>query len=71
MFITFLTKLPSKLRYNYHEGTEEDQRYSSTLSLSSPLDVGGGVNAKPLLLYLRERAPVPIVQEAGRAPGPV
>jgi len=29
------------------------------------------VSATPRLLYLQERDPVPIVYEAGRAPGPV
>jgi hypothetical protein len=33
--------------------------------------MGWVVNATPLSLYPRERDPVPIVQEAGWAPGPV
>jgi len=33
--------------------------------------MGWVVNAMPRLLYLRERDPVPIVQEAGWAPAPV
>jgi hypothetical protein len=33
--------------------------------------MGWVVNATPRLLYPRERDPVPIVQEAGWAPGPV
>jgi len=32
---------------------------------------GWVVSATPRLLYLQERDPVHIVQEAGRAPGPV
>ena len=51
------------------EGTEGEHRYNSTLSLTSARD--GGVNATPQPLYPRERDPVPIVQEAGWAPGPV
>jgi len=38
-----------------HEGPEVGQRYSSTLSLTSALDGGWVVNAKPQLLYPRER----------------
>ena len=45
-----------------HEDPEGDQRYRSTLSLTSALD---GVNATPRPLYPRERDAVPIVQEAG------
>jgi hypothetical protein len=33
--------------------------------------MGWVINAKLLSLYCRERDPVPTVQEAGRAPGPV
>jgi hypothetical protein len=53
-----------------HEGPQEGapvQRYSF-------LNLGAiwrwVVNATPPLLYPRERAPVPTVQEVGRAPGP-
>ena len=45
--------------------------YSSTLSLTSALDVGGWSKPRPLPLYLREREPVPIAKEVGWAPGPV
>ena len=45
--------------------------YSSTLSLTSALVGVWVVKAKPRLLYPRERDPVPIVQEAGWAAGPV
>jgi hypothetical protein len=44
--------------------------YSSILSLTSMLD-GVDVNATPRPLYTRESDPVPIVWEAGWAPGPV
>ena len=54
-----------------HEGLKGEQRYSSTLSLTSALDVGWVVNATPRALYSREKDPVPIVQEAGWVPGPV
>jgi len=36
-----------------HEGAEEEQRYSSTLSLTSALDGGGW--STPRLLYPQER----------------
>jgi len=56
-----------------NEGTEGEQRYISTLSLTSPLDgvcvcVCGQLHAA---LAPRERDPVPILQEVGWAPGPV
>jgi hypothetical protein len=54
-----------------HESPEGEYRYSSTLSLTSALEAGGVVNSTPRPLYPRERNPVPIVQEAGWAPGPV
>jgi hypothetical protein len=44
--------------------------YSSTLSLTSALDGGGWLTPRPSL-YPRETDPVPIVQVAGWAPGPV
>jgi hypothetical protein len=47
-----------------HEDPQGMWRYSSTVSLTSALD-GVGLNATPQPLYLRERDPVPIVQEAG------
>ena len=53
-----------------HEGPQGEQRYSSTLSLTSALD-GVGANATPRPLYPRERDPLPILQEAGQVPGPV
>ena len=53
-----------------HEDPEGEYRYSSTLSFISALDgVGGQATSRPL--YLRETYPVPTVQEAEWAPGPV
>ena len=43
---------------------------SSILSLTSMLK-GWGVNSTPRPLYPRQRAPEPIIQEAGWNPGPV
>ena len=53
-----------------HEGPEREKKNSSTLSLTPALD-GWVVNATPRPLYPRERYPVPIVEKAGWAPGPV
>ena len=45
-----------------HEDPEAEQRYSSTLSLTSALDGGGWVvNATPRPLYPWDRDPVPIL----------
>jgi len=52
-----------------HIGPEGEQRYSSTLSLTSALDAGGWSTPRPSRFTPREREPVPIVQEAGWAPG--
>ena len=46
-------------------------RDSFTLSLTSALDEGVVVKATSRSLYPREKDPVPTVQEAGWAPGPV
>jgi len=54
----------------YHEGKEEEQSYSSTLLLTSTLDCGGWLTPLPALFILCNET-VPIVQEAGRAAGPV
>ena len=51
-----------------HEGPEEEQRCSSTLSLTSTL---GGWSKPRLGRFTLGKDPVPIVQEAGWAPGPV
>ena len=48
-----------------HEGPELEKRYGFTLSLTSAIDGGWLVSATPLWVSLRERNPVPIVQEAG------
>jgi hypothetical protein len=53
-----------------HEGAEGEYRYSSTLSITSALHVLGGQRHAPAALP-PERDPVPIVQEAGWAPGQV
>jgi hypothetical protein len=53
-----------------HEGPEGEQRYSSTLSLTSALDGVGGQRHALAALAPGKRT-VPIVQEAGWAPGPV
>ena len=45
-------------------------RYSSTLSLTSALDGVGSQRHAPAR-FARRKDPVPIVQEAGWAPGPV
>ena len=54
-----------------HEGPDRESRYSSTLSLHCALDGRQWFNATPRPLYPRERDPVPIVQEAVWAPGPI
>ena len=53
-----------------HEGPEGEEMYSSTLSLTSALDWGGWSAPRPGRLT-PEKGLVPIVQEAGWAPGPV
>jgi hypothetical protein len=52
-----------------HYYREWKYRYSSTLSLTWALDGNGWLT--PRTLYLRQREPVPIVQEAELDPGPV
>ena len=52
-----------------HEDPEGEQMYSSTLPSTSALDGGWVVNATPRQLYHPGKDPVPIVQEAGWAPG--
>ena len=54
-----------------HEGPEGVQMYNSTLPSTSTLDGRWVVNATPRPLYPPGKDPVPIVQEAGWAPGPV
>ena len=53
-----------------HEGPEGEQMYSSTLPSTSALD-GGGWSALRPGRFTPGKDPVPIVQEAGWAPGPV
>jgi hypothetical protein len=54
-----------------HEGPEGKQRYSSTLSLTSALDVGGWLTSRSGHFTTRKKNPVPIVQEAGWAAWPI
>ena len=51
-----------------HDGPEREYRYSSTLSLTSPLDEDAWLTPRPLSLFLREKDPVPILQESVWAP---
>ena len=53
-----------------HEGPEGEQLYSSTLPSTSALDGGGGSAPRPGR-FTPGKDPVPIVQEAGWAPGQV
>jgi hypothetical protein len=53
-----------------HEGPEGEQTYTSTLPLTSALDGVGGQRHAPAALP-PGKDPVPIVEEAGWAPGPV
>ena len=53
-----------------HEGPEGEQSYTSTLSSTSALDMGGWSTPRPGR-FTPGKKPVPIVQEAGWAPGPV
>ena len=51
-----------------HEGTEQEQRYISTISLNSTLDGGEWLTPRPGRFILGNDS-VPIAQEAGWAPG--
>ena len=53
-----------------HKGPEGEQMYSSTLPPTLALDGGGWSTPRPSRFTPR-KDPVPIVQEAGWAPGPV
>ena len=53
-----------------HEGPKGEYRYSSTLSLTTALDGGRWSTPRPNSVT-PGKDPVPIVQEAGWAPGPV
>jgi hypothetical protein len=59
-----------KVPRNRTEVPEGGQRYSSTLSLTSALEVGEWSAPRPDR-FTPGKDPVPIVQEAGWAPGPV
>ena len=52
-----------------HEGPEGEQMYSSTLPLTSALEVGGWLTPRPGR-FTPGKDPVPIVKETGWAPGP-
>ena len=53
-----------------HEGPEGEQMYNSTRPSTSALD-GGGCSAPLPGRFTPGKDPVPFVQEAGGAPGPV
>ena len=53
-----------------HEGPEGEQRYSSTLPSTSALDEGGWSTPRPGR-FTPGKDPVPVILEAGWAPGPV
>ena len=53
-----------------HEGPEGEQMYSSTITSTLALDGGGWSTSRPRR-FTPGKDPVPIVQEAGWAPGPV
>ena len=53
-----------------HEDPEGEQMYSSTLPSTSALDGGGWSTPRPGR-FTPGKDPVPIVQQAGWAPGPV
>jgi hypothetical protein len=53
-----------------HDGPERENRYSSTLSLTSALDGGGWSTPRPGR-FTPGNVSVPVVQEAGWALGPV
>jgi hypothetical protein len=52
------------------EGPEAEYMYSSTLSLTATLGAGGWSMPRPNL-FIPGKEPVPTVQVAGWAPGPV
>jgi hypothetical protein len=53
-----------------NEGLDREQRYGSTLSLTSALDGGGWSTSHPCRL-IPGKGPLPIVQEVGWASGPI
>jgi hypothetical protein len=54
-----------------HEGPEVEQKYSSTLSLTSPQYVDGCSTPRPRRFTAGKDPVLPIEQEAGWAPGPI
>ena len=60
-----------KVKLNLEQAKKGERSYSSTLSLTSALDGGGWSTPRPGRFTPQEREPVPIVQEAGCAPGQV
>jgi hypothetical protein len=58
-------------RFTGHEGPEGEERDSSTLFLDLGTRRGWGVSVTPRPLSTPGKDPVPILQEAGWAPGPV
>ena len=72
MDTVWLGKSKAKVHFVTHnEGQTGAYVCSSTVSLTSAPDGGWVVNPTPRPIYTRERNQVPIVQEAGLAPGPV
>jgi hypothetical protein len=72
--IIFIYKCTGKGKFDPrtgHEGSDEDYRYNSAVSLTLALDGDRCSTPRPGRLTPRERDPVPIVQDAGWAPGPV
>jgi len=61
-------EVPSKTG---HKDPERESWYNSTLSLTWALDGGWRSKPRPGRFTPRKKDPVPIVQEAGWAPGPV
>ena len=71
MIINIKSKGKGKVRpRTAHEGPEGEQMYSSTLSLTSTIDRGGWWTPRPVR-FTAGKDPLPIVHEAGWAPGPV
>jgi hypothetical protein len=70
IFLPFLIKGKGNVHHRTgHKGPEGEQRYTSTLSLTLALDGCGWSIPRPIRFTPRKDL-VPIVQEAGWAPGP-
>ena len=63
-------KIKVKVKFTLEQATKTQMMSSSTLPSTSALDAGGWSAPRPGRFTLR-KDPVPIVQEAGWAPGPV